>query len=134
MYSDSAHVRARLTTPRLDHYSGERPYVELPEGLSLVFYNENLKITSRLTANYAISYEDIGKLEARGDVVLINEIGEKLNTEHLIWEEKSNKIYSDEFVKITTADEILMGEGFESNQEFTNFKIKHIKGTISIKN
>mgnify|MGYP001570302780 CR=1 FL=1 len=45
MYSDSAHVRARLTTPRLDHYSGERPYVELPEGLSLVFYNENLKTT-----------------------------------------------------------------------------------------
>ena len=36
------------------------------------------------------------------------------------------------FVKITTEDEIIMGEGFESNQSFTKFKIKKIKGTISL--
>ena len=71
-------------------------------------------------------------MEAKGDVVFINEVGEKLNTEHLIWNQKEERIYSEEFVKITTADEIIWGEGFESNQSFTNFKIKHIKGTILV--
>jgi hypothetical protein len=71
-------------------------------------------------------------MEARNDVVLINKLGEKLNTEHLIWNPKKEIIYSEEFVKITTAVEIIWGEGFESNQSFTNFKIKQIKGTILV--
>ncbi|HIN39145.1 MAG TPA: LPS export ABC transporter periplasmic protein LptC, partial [Flavobacteriales bacterium] len=85
-------------------------------------------------ANYAISYEKKGTMEAKGNVVLINEIGEKLNTEYLIWNQKEAKIFSDKFVKITTKDEIIMGEGFESNESFTNFKIHHIKGTILVEN
>jgi len=80
-----------------------------------------------------VSYEEKGMMEAKGNVVLINEDGEKLNTEHLIWDEEKEMIYSNEFVKITTADEIIMGEGLESNLNFTKFKIKNIQGTITIK-
>jgi len=132
LYSDSALIRARLTAPKMEHYLEKQPYVELTEGINLVFYNEDKEITSHLTANYAINYEREGRLEAKGDVVLINEIGEKLNTEHLIWNQKDEKIYSEAFVKITTADEIIWGDGFESNQSFTNFKIKDIRGTILV--
>jgi len=132
LYSDSAILKARLTAPKMEHYLEKDPYVELTEGINLVFYSEDGKITSHLTANYAINYERQNRMEAKGDVVLINEAGEKLNTEHLIWNQKEERIYSEEFVKITTADEIIWGEGFESNQSFTNFKIKHIKGTILV--
>lgn len=59
--------------------------------------------------------------------------GEKLNTEHLIWNEDSAKIYTDEFVKITTTDEIIMGEGMEANQDFSKWKIYKIRGTINVK-
>jgi len=133
IYSDSAIVEVKLTAPRLDRYIGKNPYIELPEGIEILFYDGDLEVASQLTANYAVSYEDEGKMEAKGNVVLINEEGEKLNTEHLIWDEKKELIYSNEFVKITTADEIIMGEGFESNQNFTKFKIKNIQGTITIK-
>jgi len=51
----------------------------------------------------------------------------------LIWLQDSSKIYTDEFVKITTADEIIMGEGMEANQDFTKWKIHKIKGIINIK-
>lgn len=132
LYSDSAILKARLTAPKMEHYLEKEPYVELTEGINLVFYSEDGEITSHLTANYAINYERQDRMEAKGDVVLINEAGEKLNTEHLIWNQKEERIYSEEFVKITTADEIIWGEGFESNQSFTNFKIKHIKGTILV--
>jgi len=132
LYSDSAIVRVRLTAPKMEHYGGDEPYIELTEGISLVFYNEQGEVTSHLTANYAINYPQARRLEAKDDVVLINEIGEKLNTEHLIWQQKEERIFSDVFVKITTADEIMMGDGFESNQSFSNFKIKHITGTILV--
>ena len=133
IYSDSAIVKVKITAPQLDRYIDKDPYIELPKGVEILFYNDDLEVASQLTANYAVSYEDEGKMEAKGNVVLINEEGEKLNTEHLIWDEKKELIYSNEFVKVTTADEIIMGEGFESNQNFTKFKIKNIQGTITIK-
>ena len=46
-------------------------------------------------------------MEARKNVVVVNEKGETLNTEHLIWDERSEKLKSDEFVKITRKDEII---------------------------
>ena len=64
----------------------------------------------------------------------VSKKNETLNAEELIWDEKNGKIYSDKFVKITTADEIIYGEGFEANEDFTNYKIKNIKGTINITN
>jgi len=133
IYSDSAIVKVKLTAPQLDRYIGKNPYIELPKGIEILFYDGDLKVASQLTANYAVSYEAKGKMEAKGNVVLINEEGEKLNTEHLIWDEEKEMIYSNEFVKITTADEIIMGEGLESNLNFTKFKIKNIQGTITIK-
>jgi hypothetical protein len=72
-------------------------------------------------------------LEAKGNVVIINEKGEKLNTEHIVWDQKKETINSDVFVKITTNTEILMGDGLESNQSFTKYKILKIRGIINLK-
>jgi hypothetical protein len=65
-------------------------------------------------------------------VEVVNANGEKLNTEHLIWDEGKKKITSDAFVKITTAKEIIMGKGLEANQDFTQYEIKEVTGTIRI--
>ena len=70
-------------------------------------------------------------MEAKYDVVIVNSEGERLNTEHLIWDRKNQRIYSNVFVTITTEDEVIMGEGFESNESFTKYKILKPKGTIS---
>ena len=70
---------------------------------------------------------------ARKNVVVVNEKGEQLNTENLVWDEKSEKLLSNEFVKITSKDEIIYGTGFEANQNFSKYKIFNIKGTISLK-
>ena len=72
-------------------------------------------------------------MEAKNNVVVVNEKGEQLNTEHLTWDKKQSLIYTKEFVKITTAEEIIYGNGLESNQSFTKYKIKDIKGTINLK-
>jgi LPS export ABC transporter protein LptC len=93
-----------------------------------------MEVNSKLDAKYGIRYERDERMEARKNVVVINEKGDKLETEHLIWDEKKQKLLSDDFVKITTKDEIIFGNGFEANQDFTRYKIFNIKGTISLTN
>ncbi len=133
LYSDSAKVKVKISALQMDRYMGETPYLEMPKGVEVEFFNSEMQVKTSLTANYAKRFERTGLMEAKSDVVVINEKEEKLNTEHLIWDEANDKIYSDEFVKITTADEIIFGTGFESNMYFTRYKIFNIKGTINLK-
>lgn len=132
IYSDSARIQVELTAPILDHYSTENPYIEMPKGMNAIFYNERMEVKSRLVAEYGIRYEREQKMEARRNVEVTNEKGEKLKTEHLIWDERKAKLLSDEDVTITTKDEIIMGKGLESNEDFTKYKIFNPTGTFSI--
>ena len=134
IYSDFGIARMKLTAPKLERYPGDHPYIEFPEGVHVVFFDSLKQPESQLTSKYAISREVEKVMEAKRDVIVINEKGEILNTEHLIWDQANEKIFTEEFVKITTADEIIMGEGMEADQEFSHYKIKNITGTINVKN
>lgn len=131
-YSDSANIKVKVETPNLQKFDGENPLTELPAGVHVEFYDNNMNITSTLTSGYALRKDKENIMEARNNVIVVNLKGEKLNTEHLVWNQATSKIYSDEFVKITTPDKIIFGNGFEANQDFTNYKIFNIKGTITI--
>lgn len=133
IYSEDAAVKIKVSAPKMEEYANEEPYLEMSEGIKVVFYDSLKQVNTTLTANYAIHRISKNIMEAKNDVVVVNEKGEQLNTEHLVWSQDSAKIYSDEFVKITTTDEILMGEGFEANEDFTKWKIHKIKGTINLK-
>jgi LPS export ABC transporter protein LptC len=132
LYSDSAKVKLKLTAPLLERYHGEKPYTELKKGVKVEFYDDDMNVISQLTAGYAKRLDAESMMEARTNVVIVNQKGEKLNTEKLIWNERTAKIYSDAFVRITTADKVIFGNGFEADQDFTNYRIYKIKGTINI--
>ncbi len=132
IYSDSARVKMKLMAVQLDRYVSKN-YIEFPKGVKIDFYDDSLKVNSKLKADYGIRYEKEGKMEAKRNVEVINEKGEKLNTEHLIWEEATERIYTKAFVKITKGNEVIYGDGLESNQDFTKYKITNIKGTITLK-
>jgi len=134
IYSEESNVKVNIMAPLMEEYGLEEDkYVEMNEGIEVLFYDSLVKVSSTLTANYAINRIADKVLEAKGNVVVINDVGEVLHTEHLIWLRDSSKIYTEEFVKITTTDEILMGEGMEANQDFTKWKIRKLKGIINIK-
>ena len=134
LYSSQAHVKARLQTPLMERHNEKNPFTEFPKGLKLTFYNDSLVENSNLTANYGITNEDSHLMTVRDNVEVININGEKLNTEELVWNDQTQKITSTKFVKIQTKDEIIYGDGLEANQDLTNYKIKKIRGTISLKN
>jgi LPS export ABC transporter protein LptC len=104
----------------------------MPDGVKVEFFDKEMKPSTTMTARRAIKREKAQQMEAFGNVEVVNAKGEKLNTEHLVWNEITKKISSDEFVKITTSDKIIYGKGFESNQDFTSYRIFKITGTINI--
>jgi LPS export ABC transporter protein LptC len=135
IYSSDAKIKGRLLTPLLEkHLDEKNPYTEFPKGLKVYFYNDSMVANSKLTANYGIRYDKSNEIIVRDNVEVINTKGEKVNTEELIWNNETQKIHSDKFVKIQTKDEIIYGDGLEANQDLTDYKIKKIRGTISLKN
>jgi LPS export ABC transporter protein LptC len=133
IYSDSAVVKMKLTGPKLDRYSGEKPHIIFPQGMNILFYDDSMKVISRLKADYGIRYESDGIMEAKRNVEVINVKGQKLNTEDLILNEAKDSIYTNVFVKITEGDEVIYGDGLKSNSDFTKWKIMNVKGMFNLK-
>lgn len=133
-FTDSGYLQLELDAPVLQQFSDkEDPYTEYPRGIEVVFYNKKRNPHSRLSCEYAVYLENKELWEAKRNVVASNLVKEeKLNTEQLFWDMEEKKIYSDKFVRITTADEILFGQGFESDQSFDSWVIKQPKGSINI--
>ncbi len=133
VFTDSARLKAEIRTPLMEKYTYDEPYMEMKEGLNITFFDPNHQPNGYLRADYGIRYIDKKIMEAKGNVVVVNMQGDTLNTEHLIWDEKNEKIYSDNFVRVRTADELIKSEGFESDPSFTEYKFKKIKGVINLK-
>ena len=128
--TDSGVVSYFLKTPKLLIYDQEKiPYKEFPEGFHLQQFDKNKKIISELSANYGKNFEIEHKWLATGNVVMVNNKGDTLRTEELIYLEKEEKIYSDKFVSINKGGDILDGSGgFESDTQMTKYTFYNIKG------
>ena len=70
--------------------------------------------------------------EAKGNVVATNAQGQKLETEQLFWNQKSKRIYSNVDSKVTQKDGVILGEGFESDEQFQDFIFRRPKGKVAV--
>jgi len=133
IYSDSGKIQACLESPLMKRYEEDGSYLEFPDGFKIIFYDSLKKKKSQITAKYGISYEKKKIMEAKNNVVVINTVkNERLETEHLVWDHRKKIIYSDVFVKITTPDEVIYGDGLYSDQNFDSYTIKNPTGEFSI--
>lgn len=132
--TDSGIVRYFLKTPKLLVFDQEKePYKEFPEGFHLQKFDENRKIVSELSANYGKNFVPEQKWLATGNVVMVNNKGDTLRTEELIYLIKEERIYSDKFVNIKKGDQNITGTGgFESDTQMTKWTFKKTKGQIYV--
>lgn len=130
LYTAEGALKAKIIAPELKRYEAKTPYTEFEKGLRLYFYNDLQELDSKLSARYGIIWEHKDEMLVRDSVVILNTEGEKLSTEELVWKRKEQKIFSDKFVTITTPTEIIYGNGFEANEDFSDYMIKDITGTV----
>ncbi|MGM0496721.1 MAG: LPS export ABC transporter periplasmic protein LptC [Bacteroidota bacterium] len=133
-HTKNGQVTVRIISPKINQFTTvEEPYIKFPEGLHVKQLDSTGTLTSEITANYAIYHQSDKLWEAENDVVAINDKGDTLNTEYLIWNEAEEIIHTDRYVRIKTPDGIIHGKGMEANQNFTNWKIKETSGTLEVK-
>ncbi len=127
IYSDSAKVRLEVAGPFLERYVNKRePKDVFPKGVHVEFFNDQQEIISWLDSKYMERLEKKGLVYVRDSVVLYNTENEKLETSELIWDEVSERIYTDKFVRITQPErgDTSYGYGFETSKNFNEFIIK----------
>ena len=134
LFSDSGKVQAKLTSPLMNRYAGESPFLEFPNGFKIYMFDSVQQISSTITGNRGIRKEYSHVMEAWGNVVVRNvKKNEQINTEHLIWDENQHKIWSDVKVRIIRPDQILNGTSMESNESFTRYSIQDPVGEMAVK-
>lgn len=124
LISDSGLIRYRIEADEWLVYDRKNPsYWAFEKGVYLEKFDEDFVVDADIKADTAYYYDKDRLWELRGDVAIKNLKGERFNTELLFWDEKTQKVYSDKFIRIEQEDKIVTGEGFESNQQMTDYTI-----------
>ena len=133
LYTENGILMIRVTAPVTEHFQfAPEPYTVFPEGITVHTYRDSMVLESTLTAKFATYWESKQLWMARYDVVASNAKGEVLNTEELYWDQGKKLIYGNDRVKITTADGVIFGDGFESDESFNEWVVKKPIGTLYV--
>ena len=131
-YSDFALLKYKVITPLYNKYNqDDKKYDEFPKGIHAELYEKDGSMVGSITSKYAKKLEEEMLWELRDDVVVINDKGEKLETELLYWDMKKEIVYSDRYSRLTADENIIEGNnGFKSDQSLRNPVFNKVTGVI----
>jgi len=131
VFTDSGLVQLTLSAPLMEQYDNkDLPYTEFISGIKVDFFDKKEAHAGSVTSKYAKYTKTNNLWELRDSVVVLNDKNDKLETELLFWNQASDLIYTDRFVKITNTDQIIQGFGFESDTHLQHRRIKKVSATI----
>jgi Lipopolysaccharide-assembly, LptC-related len=134
-YSVGAKVKAKLTSPYMVRYLTDSPYVEFPNTMHVDFYNDTLRIQTKMDAKYGKYYQYANKVFLRDSVVVKNSIsGDTLKTSELWWDERKQVLYNDQPSHIYKKDgtQLFAREGLEAAQDLSWYTFKKVSGPVSV--
>lgn len=131
-YTDSGRVTANLLSAKmLDYSNRDFPYNEFTEGVTLyLFDRENKKNT--VVSDYAISYDKTNLIDLQGNVKIITHTNDTLFAEQLYYDNKKEWIYTNLPVRFRQGNDMIYGNGFDSNKNFTNAEVLEVTGVITL--
>ena len=135
LHTENGVLKVKIVANTIKRFKEIHPQLVLSNGVEVVFYNDSGLVRSVLKAVTASvdEFNNIMVMVASDNVVLTSSEGKKLETEELIWDQNKNKIYTDKRVIITTETEVIEGDGFNSNPDFSQYSISKINGTFNFK-
>lgn len=130
--SEDGKIKYRFEAPLMEVYEyAKQPYTEFREGLFITTYNDStMAVESTLRADYGLVLDQQDLWEAKGNVVATNARGEKLETQQLFWNRRTNRIYSNVDSKVTMRNTVQVGTGFESDEEFKDWTFRQAVSTF----
>ena len=130
-YTEKDHIKIKLTAKKiLEFRNGDRDF---PEGIYIEFFDETGKMTSTLKANTAYYFKGENQWRGRGKVEVKNiEQQDQLATEELFWEPDTKKIFTDKFVTVRSATEVIYGTGLQAAQDMSSYTITKLEGVFDV--
>lgn len=131
--SDSGVTRYRMDADEWLVYDRKKPsYWAFEKGVYLEQFDSLMNVDASIKADTAYYYDRQKLWKLMGNVDIKNRKGERFNTELLFWNQATEKVYSDRFIRIEQPDRIITGYGFDSNQQMTNYKIRNMGGIFYV--
>jgi len=127
-------TKAELTAPYMLRHEENIPYIEFTRTLHTNFFDDSLRIESKLDAHYGKYNEADSKVFLRDSVVVSNTKGDTLYCNELYWDRSKTgkEFYTDKPVRIRTPSQIIDGEGLDAPQDFKSWHIINGKGFIRV--
>ena len=131
--SDSGVTRYRMEAEESLMYDRKRPsYWAFEKGVYLEQFDSLFNVDASIKADTAYFYDKQKLWKLMGNVDIKNRKGERFNTELLYWNQATEKVYSDRFIRIEQPDRIITGYGFDSNQQMTIYQIRNMGGIFYV--
>ena len=131
--SDSGVIRYKILSEEWMIFDKkEPPYWAFEKGIYLEQFDEDFNAEATIKADTAYYFDKKKLWELRGNVHIENKEHEKFDTKQLFWDEQKQKVYSDKKIRIEQADKVIIGYGFESNQQLTDYVIHNTEGIFYI--
>ncbi len=131
-YIDSGKVKAILISPkRLDYSNRNFAFEEFPQGVNLEVYDDENK-KSNVVADYAIYYRQTGMIDLQGNVKLTTSTNDTLFAEQLYYNQRNEWLFTNRPVTFRTKLDVIEGNGFDSNKNFTNAEVLEVTGIVTL--
>ena len=129
-YSDSALLRVKIMGPTMLNYTQRNQQrQEFIDGIAVDFFDQYERLNSRLTAKYAIRYDLDGKVIVRDSVVWRSVDDQMIESSELIWDERTQEVYTNKFSVITTPTDTIFTQYFKANQDFSRITMTSTDGS-----
>lgn len=134
IYSDSAKVKIRMTTPLMIEFDDPKnPYREMPKGIKATFYEDDLSVKGTITSDYAISKDKENVIIFKRNVVVTNAQGQTFKSDELVDDMTAKKFHTDKPVEINLGNgDIMQGVGAESNSTLYPWHIERSTGIFHV--
>ena len=131
-YTDSAEVKAILTAPvNLDYTHLSFKYSEFPEGLKIIFYNNNNE-ENTVVADYGIRYNQPKIVDLQGNVVLLSHDGSRLETNQMYWDSEKEWLFTEQPFTFKNVNYDMAAIRLDTNREFSKFQTGKLTGTMLV--
>jgi len=133
LISDSGITRFRVETQEWYIFEeASEPYNYFPEKIHGEQLDTLFRVEASFDADTAYYYYKRKLWKLIGNVKAVNLAGEQFETSLLFWDEAEERIYSDQFIRITKGEFINTGTGFEANQTLSEYRIFNSTAVIPI--
>ncbi|ADX67787.1 LPS export ABC transporter periplasmic protein LptC [Weeksella sp. HMSC059D05] len=135
LHKDSGRLQVDMRAPKIEIYSLlDSPYTLFPKGLNLDFYEKGKAKPGYFQANWAKLNDATQIYEGKGNVIVVNEKGDSLKTEHLFWNKISKKVYTTKEVFIISkqGDSLHAQNGLESTDDLERYTLYNNRGFMWI--